>query len=151
MAEEGSSHKDVRGPGRHDLDIFSWIRVVYDECSYKNSLVSCFVANVVGGSDSCSAIPSTRNITDLYETVYMLGCHLAYPEPNILPCLSKVTSCPAKEGMTESEIYRSAGSLKSLVWVAERHQQAIRFVRHFYRCNILDEGSQQVIRFVRHF
>ncbi len=82
-----------------------------------------------------------RHLRDICETAYMLGCHLARAEANVMPGLPKITVGPYAEDKASSDTFHASAPTKSIMWVQERHELAVKFVKQFYCSNTITDQT----------
>ncbi|KAL2130896.1 hypothetical protein VTI74DRAFT_5802 [Chaetomium olivicolor] len=132
------------GPAQWNINwffSFSFARVVWDECSYNDEeKIPLVIANVVANSKwLLSGTPKLFDLAEVCNIAASFGVHVARPEPRMMPGLPPVTKGPVLEPMSKSEEFHVFSSrVKSVELAHERHKQAHKFVKEFFRANALD-------------
>ncbi|OLN86492.1 hypothetical protein CCHL11_08467 [Colletotrichum chlorophyti] len=118
------------------LQLYTVRRVVVDEFSYEELLIAAVLKNCVASSKwILSATPPTTNLAQICETAMLINVHVAHATSSIPGYFPKVTVGPSVGEQTDAEKFRSYSEILSAQFARERHQQAQRFVRHFFRKN----------------
>ncbi|KAK3994651.1 hypothetical protein QBC44DRAFT_391387 [Cladorrhinum sp. PSN332] len=144
-AADGKTKATTRQPKVHDAWAPSWLhncsfaRIVWDECSYESKNVALFVENAVSNSKwLLSGTPLVFGLEQVCKTAKMFGIHVARPEPRLMPGLPPITKGPEWDIRSKSEdFHRFSSPVKTASLALDRHNQAVQFVREFYRANQL--------------
>ncbi|KAK4164457.1 hypothetical protein QBC43DRAFT_369820 [Cladorrhinum sp. PSN259] len=117
----------------------SFARIVWDECSYESKNVALFVENAVSNAKwLLSGTPKLFGLEEVCKTAKVFGVHVARPEPRLMPGLPAITKGPEWDIRSRSEdFYRFSSPVKTASLALNRHEQAVQFVRQFYRANHL--------------
>ncbi|KAK4466470.1 DNA repair protein RAD5 [Cladorrhinum samala] len=154
-SETGASKTRGKSQTRRDwqpswLHNFSFSRIVWDEYSYENNHVALFVEHAVSNSKwLLSGTPKLFGLDEVCKTAKLFGIHIARPEPRLMPGLPAVTKGPEWDVRSPSEDYhRFSSTVKTASLASDRHGQAVKFVREFYRANHSATCHAEVIELV---
>lgn len=132
------------------LHNYSFSRIVWDEYSYENNHVALFVEHAVSNAKwLLSGTPKLFGLEEVCKTAKLFGIHIARPEPRLMPGLPAVTKGPEWDVRSQSEDYhRFSSPVKTASLASDRHGQAVKFVREFYRANHSATSHAEVIELV---
>ncbi|KAK4100076.1 hypothetical protein N658DRAFT_146287 [Parathielavia hyrcaniae] len=124
----------------------SFARVVWDECSYDDHIISLFVSNSVASAKwLLSGTPKLFDLSHVSNLASAFGIHVARPEPRIMPGLPALTNGPVLSPMSRSEEFHVFSSgVKSATLALERHGIAQGFVAAYFRANALDDDEVEI-------
>ncbi|PHH50805.1 hypothetical protein CFIMG_007330RA00001 [Ceratocystis fimbriata CBS 114723] len=131
------------------LELYSFSSIVYDEFSYNEEHIALFFRHALATAKwILSGTPPLAHLGQICDMAGLLNVHVAREEPAIPPHMPKITQGPSTKDMSQAERFRSYRQLKSSAFVAERDEQARRFIHTFIRRNFAVQGKYSLVELV---
>ncbi|KAL5612206.1 hypothetical protein BROUX41_000254 [Berkeleyomyces rouxiae] len=131
------------------LELYSFASIVYDEFSYNEEHVVLFFKHALATSKwILSGTPPLSHLGQICKMAGLLNVHIAREEAAIPPHLPKITQGLSTKDMSQAERFRSYRQLKSSAFVAERDEQARRFIHSFIRRNCAIQGNYNLTELI---